>query len=110
MSRNELTLHERYPQIAAFQNLPNCRSTIVGVAFAAKAKSGNRQIFFLTFSREKAPERLFRWVPVKFPGESYWKECPLAGLSEKKRAELVEFWQSQADIGLWISESRRLAG
>ena len=78
----------------------------IGLEFRAKSKRlGIEQVYFWTAPYGEKNDRLFRWMPQS----SSWKECPVAGLSEKKRQQLLECWNSQKDIGLWIAQSKRLA-
>ncbi|GAP96111.1 hypothetical protein [Leptolyngbya sp. NIES-2104] len=78
----------------------------VGLEFRATSKRlGAEQVFFWIPPFKEKPDRLFRWIPKT----SSWKECSIAGLSQKKRSQLIECWQSQTDIGLWIAKSKRVA-
>ncbi len=93
-------------KLASFSNLPGCSTSfdLIGLQFNAQTKAGNDRTFFWSPPFGDKPDRLFKWVPET----STWKECPIAGLSQKKRDRLWECWQSQTDIGLWITHSKRL--
>lgn len=78
----------------------------IGLEFRAKSKRlGIEQTFFWTAPFGAKNDRLFRWIPES----SGWKECPIAGLSAAKRQQLIECWTNQRDIGMWITQSKRLA-
>ena len=93
-------------KLASFSNLPGfTRFDPVGLEFKAKSKRlGTEQTFFWIAPFGEKRDRLFRWLPHS----SSWKECPISGLSEKKRSQLIQCWTNQADIGLWIAHSKRL--
>ncbi|MBN8563430.1 MAG: hypothetical protein J0L70_23110 [Leptolyngbya sp. UWPOB_LEPTO1] len=83
----------------------------IGVMFKSKTKAGNDRVFFWVAPYQEKPERLYRWIPMY--GQSIrtgiWKELSIeSALPSKKRSQLQEFWQAQ-DIGLWITQSKRLA-
>lgn len=93
-------------KLASFKLPGYDRIDPVGLTFTAKTKAGNDRTFFWVPPFQDKPDRLFKWLPHS----SSWKECPIAGLPDKKRAQLKDCWQSQPDIGLWISESKRRCG
>ncbi|MBD1823673.1 hypothetical protein H6F51_14395 [Cyanobacteria bacterium FACHB-DQ100] len=77
----------------------------IGLKFNATSKKlGSEQVYFWIPPINEKSDRLFRWIPKS----SSWKECPIAGLSEKKRAALLECWKNQSDIGLWMTHQKRL--
>jgi hypothetical protein len=83
----------------------------IGVTFKSKTKAGNDRVFFWIPPYKEHPEHLYRWIPMY--GHSIrtgaWKELSIeSALPAKKRSQLQEFWDAQ-DIGLWITESKRLA-
>lgn len=94
-------------KLAAYFISENDRFCQVGLEFSARTKKGNDRTFFWVSSRKDNPERLYRWVPTPYNRSGHWKELAIATLSEKKRTELNNCWQSQQDAGLWISLSRR---
>jgi hypothetical protein len=96
-------------KLAAYFVSESDRFCQVGLEFNATTKAGNDRTFFWVSSRKDNPDRLYRWVPTPHNRSGHWKELAIATLGEKKRAELINCWQSQQDIGLWIAHSKRIA-
>lgn len=96
-------------KLAAYFVSENTHFCQIGLQFTAKTRAGNDRTFFWVSSRKDNPERIFRWVPTPHNRSGHWKELAIATLSEKKRTELNNCWQSQQDIGLWIAHSKRNA-
>jgi hypothetical protein len=93
-------------KIASYSGIPGFpRFDPVGVEFDAKTKSGKQHTFFWLAPYNGKPARVFKWNCNR----QSWKECPQSSLSEKRTAKLIEFWEAQTDIGLWISRSKKLA-
>lgn len=92
-------------QLKAYFLPGNDRFVQVGIEFTAKTKAGNDRLFFFVPQYKSNQARLYKWIPES----SSFKECSIAGVSQKKTESLMQFWESQTDIGLWIAQSRRAA-
>ncbi|MBW4539729.1 MAG: hypothetical protein KME43_11385 [Myxacorys chilensis ATA2-1-KO14] len=53
------------------------------------------------------PDSAWKWDVCSRTKQSSWKRLSKP-LPQKRRDELQQFWNSQTDIGLWISEAKRL--
>lgn len=84
----------------------------IGLKFTATSKKlGSEQVYFWIppFNQKSGASltngaQLFRWIPKA----AEWKECSISGLSQKKRAALLECWKKQSEIGLWATHQKRL--